>query len=519
MGLIGSLLCLGTLGAGISIQLGKRSVDSVVINKLETDTGDVPLLNYLDAQYYGPIGLGSPPQRFNVIFDTGSSNLWVPSIHCSWFNIACRLHNRFDDAKSSTFKKNGTEFEIQYGTGSLSGYISSDTLTFGGIQVPGQLFAEAISEPGITFVAARFDGILGLGFPMIAVTGAPPPFTNMVDQELLAEPVFSFWLNRDPSSDHGGELVLGGVNADHSTGERTWVPVTRRAYWQFKMDKLDVPGMPLPACASGCPAIADTGTSLMAGPSIEVAGINHAIGAESAFTLQCKSMVHDYVPQIIAAIETLPLDAVCSSVGLCPAAHRKLLTKAFATAHTMFDHLATATHDLKEAVSPHAWVTAADKLRSRYGHVSPASANGGGSSSNSIGCDFCNMAVQYIKMALHNNQTLAQIEQEVEQMCNLLDFGGPAMVTCSKVKDLPTLTLTIGGREFTLTPEQYILKVDAGGESQCVSGFLGLDVPAGPLWILGDVFLGAYHTVFDYGQSRVGFADSAPAPAPAPSAS
>ena len=47
-------------------------------------------------------------------------------------------------------------------------------------------------------------------------------------------------------------------------------------------------------------------------------------------------------------------------------------------------------------------------------------------------------------------------------MCNLLDFGGPAMVTCSKVKDLPTLTLTIGGREFTLTPEQYILKIDAG---------------------------------------------------------
>ena len=50
VGLIGSLLCLGTLGAGISIQLGKRSVDRVVDNKLETGTGDVPLLNYLDAQ-------------------------------------------------------------------------------------------------------------------------------------------------------------------------------------------------------------------------------------------------------------------------------------------------------------------------------------------------------------------------------------------------------------------------------------------------------------------------------------
>ena len=61
-----------------------------------------------------------------------------------------------------------------------------------------------------------------MAFPAIAVDGATPPFSNLVAQGALPAPVFSFWLNRDPASKEGGELVLGGVDPDHFTGEHTW---------------------------------------------------------------------------------------------------------------------------------------------------------------------------------------------------------------------------------------------------------------------------------------------------------
>lgn len=64
--------------------------------------------------------------------------------------------------------------------------------------------------------------VQGLGWPQIAVGHATPPFQNMVDQGVVKEPVFSFWLNRNDPEGAGGELVFGGVDPDHYKGHHVW---------------------------------------------------------------------------------------------------------------------------------------------------------------------------------------------------------------------------------------------------------------------------------------------------------
>merc|ERR1719330_2157352 len=222
---------------------------------------NVPITDYMNAQYYGPISIGTPPQTFNVVFDTGSSNLWVPSKSCSLLNIACKLHSKYDSSKSSTYVKNGTNFAIRYGSGSLSGFTSQDSVTVGSVTVPSLAFAEAVKEPGVAFIAAKFDGIMGFGFPEISVNRMTPFFQAALAAGVIKEAKFAFFLEK--SAGKGGELSLGGSDPTKHTGDFTYTPITNKGYWEFSVAAVTVGG---DSFAGATKAIADTGTSLLAVP-------------------------------------------------------------------------------------------------------------------------------------------------------------------------------------------------------------------------------------------------------------
>lgn len=106
----------------------------------------IPLINQMDTTYYGSIELGTPPQSFNVIFDTGSSDLWVMGAKCG--STACNNHRKFDPSMSSTYKGSTTPFSIIYGTGQVHGFMAQDRMAIAGLTVENQGFGETLTAPG-----------------------------------------------------------------------------------------------------------------------------------------------------------------------------------------------------------------------------------------------------------------------------------------------------------------------------------------------------------------------------------
>lgn len=280
VGQLGPQLMMGT-------QYTAEGAKSVVVN------------NYQNAQYYGQICLGTPCQNFEVIFDTGSSNLWIPASNCT----DCGSKPKYDATKSSSYVANGTAFNIRYGSGPVSGFVSQDDVTVGGLTVKNQLFAEVtdVAGLGLAFSVGKFDGIMGMAFQTISVDDMPPVFKDMVAQKLVDEPVFGVFLSA--TSGTPGELTLGGTDSSHYSGELTYVPLSSDTYWEVKLGGMTVNGKSVTNVQK---AILDTGTSLLAGPTAEVKKIAAAVGAKPFFlnpneyTIDCSKI--SSLPDIVVTL-------------------------------------------------------------------------------------------------------------------------------------------------------------------------------------------------------------------------
>ncbi len=217
-----------------------RAKKGIKLSAKQGSDGSIVINDYENAQYYGQISLGTPEQKFNVIFDTGSSDLWVASSNC---DSSCGRHAEYNSDISSTYIVNGESFNITYASGPVNGYESQDVLTLGGLVVQNQIFAEVTNAAGLgaAYKLGKFDGILGLAFPVLSVNHVPTVFENVVDQGLVSSSEFAFYLG-DSRLDKG-ELLFGGVDPKHYKGSFSYVPLKRETYWEVDLVGFSVGGV------------------------------------------------------------------------------------------------------------------------------------------------------------------------------------------------------------------------------------------------------------------------------------
>ncbi|KAF9921450.1 hypothetical protein FBU30_008493 [Linnemannia zychae] len=204
--------------------------------------------------YYGQVQIGNPKQSFDVVFDTGSSDLWIPSSKC--IEDGCISHNRFDGVHSESYKTTETPFEIEYGTGEVSGVVSEDIITLGDLSSKNPIrFAESLTSSSL-FGRAVFDGVFGLAYQEMSSSGERPPFLAMMDQKTVKHGMFGFFMGKG-----FGELSFGGYDSSKVQGgdEILWTKVVKKGYWEIKVDKIKTDNADF--ISKPVHALVDTGTT------------------------------------------------------------------------------------------------------------------------------------------------------------------------------------------------------------------------------------------------------------------
>ncbi|CAG8749859.1 4391_t:CDS:2, partial [Dentiscutata erythropus] len=221
--------------------------DQEVLNKLESAKKRLSQsvsLSVSNSGYCVIIIIGG--QKFRVLIDLASSDLWVPSVNCT--SLACRKHNRFNENLSETFTFIGTSFDMEYGSseaGAISGVIVKDNILIGGVESVGQMFGLTLEE-GDSFNENTFDGIFGMGFDDNSAEGVVSVFSNMVKQKVVKNPYFGLYLQRSNDKGDTGILTLGDIDTTKFTGNLNYYNVStvegEYKHWIIDLDDVSING-------------------------------------------------------------------------------------------------------------------------------------------------------------------------------------------------------------------------------------------------------------------------------------
>mmetsp|Transcript_56493 Transcript_56493/g.160371 ORF Transcript_56493/g.160371 Transcript_56493/m.160371 type:complete len:571 (+) Transcript_56493:86-1798(+) len=230
--------------------------------------------------YWGTVKLGTPPQEFKVIFDTGSGNLILPAKSCNM--PGCQPHKKYDPSTSSSAAQVVNErgegsTEISFGTGDISGDYYKDQFCIAESLCTEIRFVASTAQSPEPFSETPFDGILGLGFKDLSMGEKFNIVDDLSDAGQLPQGQFAVFLTDDGDS----EITFGGYRSEQLASDIVWSQVTRESYWQVAVEDITFDGKNTGLCGSkGCQVAVDTGTSMLAGPSDLVDKLSSKLGAK-----------------------------------------------------------------------------------------------------------------------------------------------------------------------------------------------------------------------------------------------
>jgi len=229
--------------------------------------------------YWGTVTMGTPPQEFKVIFDTGSGNLILPAKSCDM--PGCNPHTKYDPAGSSSAsqvvnEKGEGSTEISFGTGDITGDYYKDKFCLGSSLCSEVRFIASTQQSPEPFSETPFDGILGMGFKDLSMGEGFNIVDDLNGGGQLPQSTFAFFLTDDGSS----EITFGGYRPEMIASDIVWAHVDRESYWQVGVDDITFDNKDTGLCDGGCQVAVDTGTSMLAGPSDLVDKLSSKLGAK-----------------------------------------------------------------------------------------------------------------------------------------------------------------------------------------------------------------------------------------------